>query len=176
MKLAGLSSIPAVSTSPHSKGRLARSRSRPTCNRRSRSTASRFPRCHRREWAHFGMFREKPAALRQSDGVRENPWISSMWCRVRRSNCDECEAGIPARSGVVLKQQIEVLGDRTGQRIFNGDHRGKTSPLSTSRKTSAEKAQGRMVASGSMFNAASWLKEPSSPWIANRISCPETKF
>ncbi len=75
---------------------------------------------------------------------------------------------------VVLKEKIEVLGDRTGQRIFNGDYRGQTSPLSTSLKTSAETAQGTMVASGSIFNAASWLKEPSSPWIAIRISAPRT--
>jgi hypothetical protein len=33
-------------------------------------------------------------------------------------------------------------------------------------KTSAEKVQGRMVASGENFNAASWLNEPGSPCIA----------
>src|ERR1700691_3535953 len=52
----------------------------------------------------------------------------------------------------------------------------EASPFSTSRKTSAETAQGRMVASGSMMDAASWLNEPSSPWIAKRMSSSPAKF
>ena len=33
-------------------------------------------------------------------------------------------------------------------------------------KTSAERGQGTMVAPGTSLRAASWLKEPGSPWIA----------
>src|ERR1700722_9895152 len=33
-----------------------------------------------------------------------------------------------------------------------------------------------MVACGSICNAAWWLKEPGSPWIAIRISAPQTYF
>ena len=37
---------------------------------------------------------------------------------------------------------------------------------STRSKTSAERAHGTTVARGSILPAASWLKEPSSPWMA----------
>ena len=41
-----------------------------------------------------------------------------------------------------------------------------TEPRSTRSNTSAERAQGTMVQPGTMRPAASWLKEPDSPWMA----------
>ena len=41
-----------------------------------------------------------------------------------------------------------------------------TAPCSTRSKTSAERAHGTTDARGNILPAASWLKEPSSPWMA----------
>jgi hypothetical protein len=63
-----------------------------------------------------------------------------------------------------LSNKIEMLGDRTGQRIFDRNHR--TVDLATRftrSNTSSERAQGTICARGNMVSAASWLKEPSSP-------------
>src|ERR1700722_1360788 len=42
-------------------------------------------------------------------------------------------------------------------------------PRATRSNTSAERAHGITVQPGSIFSAASWLKEPRSPWIATFI-------
>src|SRR5271154_1277639 len=39
-------------------------------------------------------------------------------------------------------------------------------PLPTRSNTSAERAQGTTAQPGSICSAASWLKDPSSPWMA----------
>ena len=41
-----------------------------------------------------------------------------------------------------------------------------TEPRSTRSKTSTERAHGTMSQPGTMRRAASWLNEPTSPWIA----------
>src|SRR5713226_7838326 len=45
-----------------------------------------------------------------------------------------------------------------------------TDPRCRRWNTSAERAQGTTVQRGSMRSAASWLKEPSSPWMASFIT------
>src|SRR5487761_1632629 len=55
-------------------------------------------------------------------------------------------------------------------RLFStGITAASTSEQSSSRKTSLAVLQGATVACGTSVKAASWLKEPSSPWIATRI-------
>src|SRR5271165_5141461 len=48
-----------------------------------------------------------------------------------------------------------------------------TEPCSTRSNTSADLAHGTTAARGSILPAASWLKEPSSPWMATFMFCAE---
>src|SRR5271157_230327 len=48
-----------------------------------------------------------------------------------------------------------------------------TEPFSTRSNTSADRAHGYTAARGCIFPAASWLNEPSSPWMATFMFCAE---
>jgi len=62
-------------------------------------------------------------------------------------------------------QKIRVLSDSAS--VFSiGMTAAAALPRSTLSNTSSERAQGITVHCGSMRRAASWLKEPSSPWMA----------
>ena len=56
-----------------------------------------------------------------------------------------------------------MLRDGPGQGILDWDDGRLRLALIQRRKTSADTAHGKMVASGAMPSAASWLNDPGSP-------------
>ena len=71
---------------------------------------------------------------------------------------------------IVLEEQIEVLGDRAGREFSMGMTAASTRPSESEAKASTESAQCMISALGTILPAASWLKEPGSPWMATFIS------
>src|SRR5690348_4774402 len=78
---------------------------------------------------------------------RYSAWIKTL----RETSRSACSATVPAK-------------------VFSmGMTAPSTEPRSTRSKTSADRAHGTTVHRGSIRSAASWLKEPNSPWIATFI-------
>src|SRR5436305_5716429 len=78
---------------------------------------------------------------------RYSAWIKML----RETSRSACSATVPAK-------------------VFSmGMTAPSTEPRSTRSNTSADRAHGTTVHRGSIRSAASWLKEPNSPWIATFI-------
>src|SRR5205823_1089725 len=78
---------------------------------------------------------------------RYSAWIKTL----RETSRSACSATVPAK-------------------VFSiGMTAPSTEPRSTRSNTSADRAHGTTVHRGSIRSAASWLKEPNSPWIATFI-------
>ena len=107
---------------------------------------------------------QKTPALRQRHRMRKNTLdFCDLHAGERDQIMPDAQQRLPLDAQIVRQQQVEVLRDRAGQAVLDGNHRRLHRALRSQPQRRRRKRKGHDSPSGTSFIAASWLNEPNSP-------------
>jgi hypothetical protein len=115
------------------------------------------------------MVAEEVAALVEGDGMGERRWRMALsftpGCGDQVVDDAQAELGLD-EDGTRATRRSACSATVPAREFSIGMTAAWAEPFSTRSNTSAERAQGMTWQRGSICSAASWLKDPRSPWMA----------